>query len=44
MLDLNKDNFYQELNWCLKPYHGTTEWLGNGKTSQTIVSLLKDRI
>jgi len=43
MLDLNDKSSYEDsLAWLYAPpFSGSSEWLGDGKTSSKIVSILK---
>jgi UDP-N-acetylglucosamine 2-epimerase (non-hydrolysing) len=41
MVELNCENFQSYVDWALKDYQGEGSWLGDGKTSQNILNIIK---
>ena len=44
MFNLEKSEYEETLNWATKKYSGTSDWLGEGKASDKIISFLKENL
>lgn len=44
MFNLEKSEYEETLNWATKKYSGISDWLGDGKASDKIISFLKENL
>jgi UDP-N-acetylglucosamine 2-epimerase len=44
MVDLECQNFQSHIDWATSDYIGNHSWLGDGSTSDKIISILKEKL